>query len=457
MRSFAIFVCLAAAAGTYAQETELGAEARQEREALAKDCTSFKSLGSCAYTLFTDHPLHIAAGSIAPQNGIGLGMAFVAHYTPNRDWRLSWDVDAVASTNASWRAGAYMTAILDRHRPLKAAPGAGTVNIMQGEHPVFHVLAQSISLNALEFFGLGPGASEAGRSYFGMRESIAGFNGVLPLGSRLNASLFGEANGRFVSIRPGPGGTLPSIQQLYAPTAAPGLLSQPGFAQFGEGLRIRPQFAGGFVRLNYSVVFQEYVASDSTYSFQRFTTDLSHQFPIHRQTRSLVPSDVNGPDDCSVSSTSRKHPCPTVSRNLEGSFGLRFLLNESFTAAGHFVPFYFQPTLGGSDINGNPTLPSYQDYRFRAPNSLLVRASFEHSIYGPVGFTVMVDEGKVALQHSDLDFTHLLHSYSVGLTLRAGGFPQAYLLFSFGGHEGNHTTGALNTSLLGGGARPSLY
>jgi hypothetical protein len=132
-------------------------------------------------------------------------------------------------------------------------------------------------------------------------------------------------------------------------------------------------------------------------------------------------------------------------------------MNDSFVHGNNTVPFYFQPTLGGSDINGNPSLGSYQDYRFRAPNSILVRASFEHSIYGPFGLTAMIDEGKVALHRGDLDFTHLLHTYSAGLTLRAGGFPMIYLLFSFGGHEGMHTSATMNTSLLGGSARPSLY
>ena len=45
----------------------------------------------------------------------------------------------------------------------------------------------------------------------------------------------------------------------------------------------------------------------------------------------------------------------------------------------------------------------------------------------------------------------------MGLTLRAGGFPMVWLLFSWGGHEGTHTTAAMNTSLLSGSARPSLY
>ena len=55
----------------------------------------FKDL-SHAYTLFTDHPLHIAAGSMPPQNGFGLGGAFV--WSKNtRNWRMSWDFDAVGA------------------------------------------------------------------------------------------------------------------------------------------------------------------------------------------------------------------------------------------------------------------------------------------------------------------------------------------------------------------------
>ena len=58
------------------------------------------------------------------------------------------------------------------------------------------------------------------------------------------------------------------------------------------------------------------------------------------------------------------------------------------------MPFYFQPTLGGADLNGSPSLSSYQDYRFRAPNLLLLQGTFEHSLYGPLGFSFGVDGGK---------------------------------------------------------------
>jgi len=93
------------------------------------------------------------------------------------------------------------------------------------------------------------------------------------------------------------------------------------------------------------------------------------------------------------------------------------------------------------DINGSPSLPSYQDYRFRGPNTILFHASFEHSVYSrwPIGVAAMIDEGKIAMTHGDVDSSHLRHSYAPGLTLHAGGFPLVYLLFSWGGHEGMHT------------------
>jgi hypothetical protein len=128
------------------------------------------------------------------------------------------------------------------------------------------------------------------------------------------------------------------------------------------------------------------------------------------------------------------------------------------TPGGEVVPFYFQPTLGGADINGNPSLSSYQDYRFRAPNVLLLREDFEHSVgKWPIGIALSAGEGRLGMTRGDLGSAPWVHSFTAGLTLRAGGFPQVFLLFAFGGHEGTHTLANVNTSLLGGSARPSLF
>jgi len=69
----------------------------------------------------------------------------------------------------------------------------------------------------------------------------------------------------------------------------------------------------------------------------------------------------------------------------------------------------------------------------------------------------MADEGKVALERGDFGSNPWLRSLSAGLTLRAGGFPQVFLLFAWGGKEGTHTIANVNNSLLGGSARPLLF
>jgi hypothetical protein len=444
----------------YAQESQLGAEFRREAEHLKSGCSSFSfgTLASCGQILFTGQPLHIAVGSIAPGNGVAGGLALVSHWTPNESWRMSWDADAVASSNGSWRAGAYLTAIFTKRRGITVSTGGSAAprsTLAITERPVFHAYAQGTSLNKIGYFGLGPDTRDFNRSFFGMRETIVGANAVWPLINQINLAVFGEANGRFVDIRGAHGYSSPSIEQIYSEATAPGLIRQPAFAQFGEGVRVRPNLAAGYVRLNYSFAFQQYVAPSSSFSFRRITTDLGHQFPLYRKTRTYLPRDFNGPNDCSADVT--VHQCPAITRNLEGSFGFRFLLTESFVPTGNVVPFYFDPTIGGSDINGVPWLPSYQDYRFRGPNLMVLRATFEHSIYGPLGVTFMRDDGKVTLRREDIDFSHLAHSYAAGLTLRAGGLPLVYLLFAWGGHEGHHTTASISNSLLGASPRPSLY
>jgi hypothetical protein len=457
-----IFVLALSTAAAFAQESEIHADFRGEATRFKQSCEDFtlKKIPGCAELLFTDHPLHIAVGSIAPQNGFGAGGAYVGHYTPNELWRTSWDADAIASDNGSWRAGFYYKAI---HTPIEKIKVITTTggppaqsNLSVHPYAVYNFTAQSISLNQLFFYGLGPNSLQSNASVFGMTETITGAKAIVPVSHILNVSLLGEINGRFINLRGNHSESTPSIENIFTETTAPGLATQPPFVQLGEGVRLEPTLFNDHLQIDYLAQFQQYAApSDSHYSFRRYTFDLDHTIPLYRNAASYGPKPTNGPDECAASLGATK--CSAIQRNREGSVELRLLITESIASAGRVVPFYLQPTMGGSDINGNPWLPSYNDYRFRAPNALLLREAFEHSIWGPIGFAFSADQGKVALGRNDVGFNHLAHSFSVGLTLRAGGLPALSLAFAWGGPEGTHTIANVNTSLLGGSTRPSLF
>jgi len=454
-----LVLCLSAVC---AQESQTHADFRGEGIRFKQDCEGFtlKKIPGCADLLFTDHPLHIAVGSIAPQNGFGTGGAYVGHYTPNELWRTSWDADAIASENESWRASFYFKAI---HTPIEKIKVITTTsgpaphsNLTVHPYPVFNLYAQSISLDQLFFYGLGPNSLQANSSVFTMRQTITGANAVVPVLHGLSASLLGEVNGRFVDVQGNHHESSPSIERIFNQTTAPGLTTQPTFVQLGEGVRIEPSLFNDHLQLDYLAQFQQFVApSDSRYSFRRFTADIDHTIPLYRNAGSYGPKPINGPDECAAAVGATK--CTAIQRNREGSIELRLFITESIASAGSVVPFYFQPTLGGSDVNGTPWLPSYNDYRFRAPNALLLREGLEHSIWGPIGFTFSADQGKVALARNGIAFTHLAHSFSAGVTLRAGGLPALSLTVAWGGPEGPHAIANVSPTLLGGSARPSLF
>jgi hypothetical protein len=463
MRSLLLAVLALAALPSLAQsgnESRIHSDFRREAEEL-QSCKTFQfgSLASCAQTLVTGQPMHIAIGSLAPQNGVAAGLAFVEHKNYANEWRLNWNLDAVATGNGSWRAGAYMKAYRQPGGKIIVVSGASkNSSPLYRTAPLFNLYAETTSLNRIYFYGLGPNTLPSDRSVFGLTQTITGASAILPLAGKTGISLVGELNGRIPQLRGNNGESSPSIQTLYNESSAPGLTRQPAFLQAGEGIRIRPSLFRDSLRLNYLLHFQQFVAvSDSHYSFRRWTADFGHEFPLYRNVRLTAPHDQNGPDSCSTSSTTG---CPHVSltQNLEGSIGVRLLMTGSIANAGNVVPFYFDPTIGGSDLNGQPILASYPDYRFRAPNLLLLRETFEHSLGKlPAGFLFSIDEAKVGMVRNDISFDHLRHTFTAGLTVHAGGLPVVYLLFSWGGNEGHHTTATISNVLLGASARPSLF
>jgi hypothetical protein len=454
----------------FSQESKLGAEVRLERERLSEKCDSLtlKKVVDCGYGLVTDHPFHIALGSLAPRNGLGFGVAFVPPQSkPNDDWRINWSADAVGAISGGWRVGAYMKFVNTRVPGIGVTgPGGGTpaTEAQPRPYPTLTLYAQMISLPKLSYFGLGNDTLQANRSLFAMRQSTLGARIVWPFGrtgtlNRLNPSLIGELNGRWVQITGSTKDDAPSIELLNTEETAPGLSHQPATLQLGEGLRIAP--AVGRLQLIYTGVWQQYVASSNS-SFRRWTVDLGHEWSLWTTTRSPSERETNTPNECatSVDRTVGEDACPgptSVTTSRVGTVGFRALISRSAVSDGRHIPFYFQPTIGGSNINGERLLASYEDYRFRAPNLFVLQETFEHVVWGPLGAFVSGEQGRVALIHDSRPAGTLRKTFALGLTGRFGGAPLVTAWFATGGGEGHHFAVTMNASLFGGSSRPSLY
>ena len=460
--SFLCFVLLFLAGLCSAQnESRFQADLRREGAAL-KACSQISKFADCGQTLVLGQPLHLAFGSLAPDNGMGFGLAFVEHKNFASEWRTNLSLDAVATMNGSWRAGGYLKAY-------KLAAG-NSYHVA----PLFHFYSQSISLNRVDYFGLGPDTSPLTHTTFGFSENITGADMALPIsiaGKPPVFAILAELNGRFPSLRPGREKDIPSVEALFDETTAPGITHQPAYFQPSEAVRLVPSLFGGRVSLNYLLQFQQFFApGDSAYSFRRLNFDFNHEIPLSHLSKSIgkyygssstSALSHNTPDYCGAAGReSQPMPCPPASltRKLEGSISLRAFISESFAGKESRVPFYFTPTIGGSDLNGTRILPSYPDYRFRGPNLLLFRGTIEHSLGKlPIGALLSADEAKIGLSRGDISLDHLRHSFSAGFTVHAGGLPVLSFVYAWGGGEGSHTTANVDPSLLGSSARPSLF
>ncbi|MEO8075655.1 MAG: hypothetical protein ABI818_04950 [Acidobacteriota bacterium] len=452
-------------------EGKIQAELRRERERLAEKCGQFSlsKVFGCAQTLVTDHPFHVAVGSVAPQNGFGAGLAFVGPQSkPNENWRINWSADAVGTASSAWRAGAYATFVNTRVAPIvPTRPGGGTStsDAMPRPYPTISAYAQVTSLSRLSFYGLGNDTSVADRTAFAMRQSAIGARVFWPLGgsgffNRLNPTAIGEVNERLLQVGGSTRGGDPSIDTRFTDATAPGLSIHPSTLQLGEGLRVTP--AVGRLQLNYTGMLQQYIApSDSHLSFRRWSLDLRHEFSLYTTSVQSGGGEQNSPNDCAASAnrTIGEYGCPDatlVTRNRVGTVGFRALVSRSGVSSGNQVPFYFQRTIGGSDIDGERLLAGYDDYRFRGPNLMVLQQTFEQVIWGPLGVFAAAEQGRVSLIDDPLSKGELRKTIGAGLTLRAGGIPMVTIWWADSRREGHHIAFTVNTSLLGGSSRPSL-
>lgn len=455
-RRAAVFAVMVLLLGCYAsaQESYFGAIFRDEANQIKSGCSRKNVTGTkplkefipgCLQSLVRGNKgLYGSFATLSPQNGFALGAVFKDSELNTTNWRMSYQIDGQGSFNGSWTAGGFLQmerapSRSDLPTPVAVAgpPPKHLDDLSRTEGLVLNFYAFHTSLQKVNYYGIGSTSTVADRAFFTFAETITGVQADYPL--KYGFHLLGEVNGRWPQIGGRHGDSSPSIEQLYSEATAPGLTQQPGFLQLGEAVRYSNNFRGR-AALDYGVKFQQFFApSDSQFSFRRLTIDLTNNLYVIKK---FTPKE-------GASTTEQV-----------ATLQLRGLLVESMAPAGHVVPFYFQPTLGGGDLEKQRTLASFADYRFRAPNALLLRAQYEQPLpkLSFLGLLFLADTGKVANTRGDIEFSHLRHSFATGLTIRAGNFPYLIVAYAWAGGEGNHTFVDLNTSAISSsGGAASLW
>jgi hypothetical protein len=357
--------------------------------------------------LFTGEGLHPAGGSIVPGSGFAGGLGLnLYRASKSKPVRYSGSVEARGSTNGFWEAGGKFNLL-------------GSSETADDRHIEAIFFVQHRSLPQLTYFGLGNTSLLANESLYGLEDTNVGADIAIPVPKGLTVS--GGLQGLWANPQGFHGSQTPSIEQIFTPANTPALNTATTYVIYGANVDWKhplEECLHCWYRTDISVglqIFHE--ASGAPFSFRRFNVTWMQAW----------------------------NPFPDFSFDL-GTVSVVSRLVESVADAGNSVPFYLQPTIGGTDINNFDVVRSYRDYRFRAPNTLTFQAEYTRPIRDPLGFLFFYDVGKVALARSDLDISHMRHSFGVGFTIRVGAFTQFKFYYAWAGREGTHTTYTGNTN-----------
>ena len=406
-------------------------------------------------------------GQAPPNNQIGLGLALIdgdpvqfkdAKGRP-RDLETVWKIASDVSTNVSWTAygtlDLHLDAILSLLGPKKHV-----------DNPFFHFFSGSQKAQTLAYFGEGQTTQVSAQTNYSLQRTTLIGRAELPVtvysGLKQTYTFGLEIGERWYNLGDGPA---PGISTMNN-GAVPGLFASPTYfdqslvikvnnhSTIGTGNQPTAYMTGPY--LSHTDTFEAKLTnrdavSAPQYSYRQFWLDEQHQTTIRCR---LAPR--NSSEESRPNSSGSKWPlsgCFTLS--LEGS------ITETAADASKTVPFFLQATVGGSDIGNNLSLPSYDNYRFRAPDVEYANASFlvpagstgiKYIEKIPfLGFMVRADTGKAALRRDDLSINHMRHSFSAGVSILVGNAYAVSLFYSWAGPEGSQFQKLVNPQLLGRG------
>ena len=230
----------------------------------------------------------------------------------------------------------------------------------------------------MQYYGPGADSAKSGRSNFRLEETgYEGTGGFRPI---RNLKLGASAGYSQFNVGPGTDPRFVSAERVFSPVLAAGIDRQSDFLRGGFFAQYDSRdFPGGPRKgANYLVRYSLY--SDRTfdvYSFRKLDIDLQQYIPFFNERRVIA---------------------------LRG----KTVLTD--TAGGNRVPFYLQPTVGGSD-----DLRGFRPFRFYDDNMIVLNGEYRWETFSGLDMAVFVDGGKVFHRHADWNFRNLEGSVGAGM------------------------------------------
>ena len=355
--------------------------------------------GDFGRVLFTGDGVHPSvSSSLVPGSGFAAGASFtIGQNLSSRSLRLSESVDGRFATNGSTSFSGRLDVL-------------GSGNRFDNRHNNATFVVERQQLAQLDYFGQGNDSNVTNQSAYALNRTVAGGMVEMPL-----------PYGFFVS------GQMSGLWMRPSPTA--GLSVPPIEVRFTSGTAATP-------------------ASDTSTSYLVYGGALRWKYPLDavtggyatetggtvREFRELggLPFSFTGVD---LAWTNQYAP-----NSWLGQFSFNSFASLSIVPDGHSVPFYLQPTVGGTDLNGFSVLRSFNDYRFRAPNRVAIILEHEHNLLGPIGSLFFADWAQVSTAPSTLTLDAFHRSFGAGVTVRVGNVTVLRAFYAWGGGEGTRTT-----------------
>jgi outer membrane protein assembly factor BamA len=234
--------------------------------------------------------------------------------------------------------------------------------------------------NSISYFGPGDIQKDGGRTNF--RREETGFDGaasIRPFGRYLR---FGGFTGyRLYNVGPGQDRRYASASnQFPQPGLVPGLFEQTDYLRSGGEIEFDwRDFAPGPHRGG--VYLARWISWNDRalgrYGFREVDASATQYFPFFNEKRVIV---------------------------------LRAATNLTFTDSRNQVPFYLQPTLGGSD-----DLRGFRPYRFYGSNRAVANAEYRWEVFSGMDGAFFFDAGQIFDRRSQFDFSEFETSWGFGL------------------------------------------